>query len=59
MGHDAGIKAGSTGSGGCNVSGFNALVNALLPVARAIDNFNRTIGKYVAWLIFAAVLVSA
>jgi TRAP-type mannitol/chloroaromatic compound transport system permease small subunit len=41
------------------VSGFNALVNALLPVARAIDNFNRTIGKYVAWLIFAAVLVSA
>lgn len=41
------------------MSGFNALVNALLPVARAIDNFNRTIGKYVAWLIFAAVLVSA
>ncbi|MGN6460197.1 MAG: TRAP transporter small permease subunit [Pseudolabrys sp.] len=34
-------------------------MNALLPVARAIDSFNRTVGKYLAWLILAAVLVSA
>ncbi len=41
------------------MSGFNALVNALLPMARAIDSFNRAIGKYIAWFILAAVLVSA
>ncbi len=30
-----------------------------MPLARAIDAFNRTVGKYLSWLILAAVLVSA
>jgi len=41
------------------VGGFNAVIGSLLPLARAIDAFNRAVGKYLSWLILAAVLVSA
>jgi TRAP-type mannitol/chloroaromatic compound transport system permease small subunit len=41
------------------VGGFSALINSLLPLTRAIDSFNRWVGKYVAWLILLAVVVSA
>jgi TRAP-type mannitol/chloroaromatic compound transport system permease small subunit len=41
------------------VGGFNSLIQSLMPLARAIDAFNRTVGKYLSWLILAAVLVSA
>jgi TRAP-type mannitol/chloroaromatic compound transport system permease small subunit len=42
-----------------NGVGFSALINSLLPLTRAIDTFNRWLGKYVAWLILLAVVVSA
>jgi len=35
------------------------LLQALLPASRAIDTLNRQIGRCVAWLIFAAVVVSS
>src|SRR5215472_3944331 len=35
------------------------LLRALLPASRAIDAFNSFIGRWVSWLIFAAVVVSA
>jgi TRAP-type mannitol/chloroaromatic compound transport system permease small subunit len=35
------------------------LLRAVLPVSRAIDAFNSFIGRWVSWLIFAAVVVSA
>ena len=38
---------------------LDSFLNALLPLARAIDAMNRWIGKRIAWLILAAVLVSA
>jgi TRAP-type mannitol/chloroaromatic compound transport system permease small subunit len=38
---------------------FDALLKALLPLARAIDATTTWIGKRLAWLILAAVLVSA
>jgi TRAP-type mannitol/chloroaromatic compound transport system permease small subunit len=41
------------------VGALDSFLNALLPLARAIDAMNRWIGKRVAWLILAAVLVSA
>ncbi len=41
------------------MGGFNSLIQSLMPLARAIDAFNRTVGKYLSWLILAAVLVSA
>jgi TRAP-type mannitol/chloroaromatic compound transport system permease small subunit len=41
------------------VSTLDALLTALLPVTRAIDATTTWIGKRVAWLILAAVLVSA
>jgi len=41
------------------VGGLNALLTALLPVARAIDATTAWIGKRLAWLILAAVIVSA
>jgi len=34
------------------------LLKALLPASRAIDAFNTFIGRWVSWLIFAAVVVS-
>jgi len=34
-------------------------VNALLALSRAIDALNERVGRYVAWLILAAVLISA
>lgn len=41
------------------VSGFDALLKQLLPVTRVIDAVNTWLGKHIAWLIIAAVLVSA
>jgi TRAP-type mannitol/chloroaromatic compound transport system permease small subunit len=37
----------------------DSVLKSLLPVSRAIDAINTWIGKHVAWLILAAVLVSA
>jgi TRAP-type mannitol/chloroaromatic compound transport system permease small subunit len=37
----------------------DSVLKSLLPLSRAIDAINTWIGKYVAWLILAAVLVSA
>jgi TRAP-type mannitol/chloroaromatic compound transport system permease small subunit len=41
------------------VGALDKILEVLLPLARAIDAANRWIGKRVAWLILAAVLVSA
>jgi TRAP-type mannitol/chloroaromatic compound transport system permease small subunit len=41
------------------VSALDALVKALLPLSRAIDAINTWLGKRLAWLILAAVIVSA
>ena len=41
------------------MSGLDALLTALLPVTRAIDAATTWLGKRIAWLILAAVLVSA
>jgi TRAP-type mannitol/chloroaromatic compound transport system permease small subunit len=37
----------------------DAVVQALLPASRAIDALNTRIGKWLSWLVLAAVLVSA
>jgi TRAP-type mannitol/chloroaromatic compound transport system permease small subunit len=37
----------------------NGVLQALLPVSRSIDALNTRIGKWVSWLVIAAVLVSA
>ncbi len=41
------------------MSALDALVKALLPISRGIDAVNTWLGKYLAWLILAAVIVSA
>jgi len=41
------------------VSGLDAVLKTLLPVTRVIDAINTWIGKRLAWLILAAVVVSA
>jgi len=41
------------------VGALDACLKALLPVTSAIDAINRWIGRHVAWLILAAVVVSA
>jgi len=41
------------------VGGLNGILKALLPAARLIDSANTWIGKRLAWLILAAVIVSA
>jgi TRAP-type mannitol/chloroaromatic compound transport system permease small subunit len=41
------------------VGALDKVLDVLLPLARAIDTTNRWIGKRIAWLILAAVLVSA
>ena len=38
---------------------LDAALKQLLPLARAIDSINRLIGRYVAWAILIAVLVSS
>src|SRR5262249_29525557 len=50
-------QAGSEGSG--QVGALDALLKALLPVTRVIDAVNTWLGKRLAWLILAAVIVSA
>jgi TRAP-type mannitol/chloroaromatic compound transport system permease small subunit len=41
------------------VGALDALLKALLPVTRVIDTINTWLGKHLAWLILAAVIVSA
>jgi TRAP-type mannitol/chloroaromatic compound transport system permease small subunit len=41
------------------VSALDALLKTLLPATRVADSFNTWIGKRIAWLLVAAVLVSA
>jgi TRAP-type mannitol/chloroaromatic compound transport system permease small subunit len=41
------------------VGALDAVLKALLPLTRLIDRMNTFIGKYVAWLVIAAVVVSA
>jgi len=41
------------------VSALDAVLKALLPVTRVIDAITTWIGKYLAWLILAAVVVSS
>src|SRR4249919_1449172 len=41
------------------VGALDALLKALLPLTRVIDAFNTWLGKRLAWLILAAVIVSA
>ena len=38
---------------------MDGFLRALLPASRAIDAFNSRIGKWLSWLVLAAVLVSA
>jgi len=38
---------------------MNGVIEALLPASRAIDALNQRIGKWLSWLVLAAVLVSA
>jgi TRAP-type mannitol/chloroaromatic compound transport system permease small subunit len=40
------------------VAGFDSFLSALLPLSRGIDALSRWIGRHVAWLILAAVVVS-
>jgi TRAP-type mannitol/chloroaromatic compound transport system permease small subunit len=42
-----------------HVGALDAFLKAFLPVSRAIDAFNAWLGKRLAWLILAAVVVSA
>jgi TRAP-type mannitol/chloroaromatic compound transport system permease small subunit len=53
-----GLRCGS-GRGERQVNALDSLLKALLPATRVIDAINVWIGKRVAWLIIAAVLVSA
>ena len=41
------------------MGGLDALLKALLPITRVIDAFTTWLGKRLAWLILAAVIVSA
>jgi TRAP-type mannitol/chloroaromatic compound transport system permease small subunit len=41
------------------VGALDKLLNALLPLTRAVDRLTTWIGKHIAWLILAAVIVSA
>jgi TRAP-type mannitol/chloroaromatic compound transport system permease small subunit len=41
------------------VGAFDSFLSALLPLSRAIDSMNRWIGRHIAWLILAAVIVSS
>ena len=51
--------AGATGLEGMQLGAVDAVLKALLPAARAVDAATTWIGKRLAWLILAAVLVSA
>jgi TRAP-type mannitol/chloroaromatic compound transport system permease small subunit len=63
VGHKKAIKTSSPAKvdreRGNSVGGLDALIKSLLPATRAIDSMNRWLGKNLAWLILAAVLVSA
>lgn len=41
------------------MSGLDAVLKSMLPLTRLIDAINTWIGKYLSWLVIAAVLVSA
>jgi TRAP-type mannitol/chloroaromatic compound transport system permease small subunit len=51
--------AGVTGVEGMQLGALDAVLKALLPAARAVDAATTWTGKRLAWLILAAVLVSA
>src|ERR1700686_4162397 len=44
---------------GNGVGGLDVFLKALLPATRAIDPMTRWLGRHIAWLILAAVMVSA
>ena len=46
-------------SGSARTGALDALLKTLLPAARVVDAINTWIGKHLAWLILAAVAVSA
>ena len=48
-----------TAEGSARMRAFDALLKSLLPISAAIDATDRWIGKRLAWLIMAAVVVSA
>src|SRR5690242_18749184 len=52
----AGTPARQRGS--LQVGAFDSFLSALLPLSRAIDTMTRWIGRHIAWLILAAVIVS-
>jgi TRAP-type mannitol/chloroaromatic compound transport system permease small subunit len=52
-------SAGLPAEGRNHVSALDAVVTAFLPVSRTIDAINTWLGKRLAWLILAAVIVSA
>jgi TRAP-type mannitol/chloroaromatic compound transport system permease small subunit len=54
----AGVQP-SQAKGSKRLSGLDAILKALLPATRAVDCANAWIGKRLAWLILAAVIVSA
>jgi TRAP-type mannitol/chloroaromatic compound transport system permease small subunit len=53
--------AATTGApeGDLQVGAFDSFLNALLRISRGIDAMNRWIGRHLAWLILAAVVVSS
>jgi TRAP-type mannitol/chloroaromatic compound transport system permease small subunit len=62
LGRHAGVTTTTTrpaAEGRPHVSALDALLKALLPATRVVDAATTWIGKRVAWLIIAAVLVSA
>jgi len=61
-GHKAKIKPGRRNRprrGECVLGALDAVLKALLPITRVIDGVNTWLGKRLAWLILAAVIVSA
>jgi TRAP-type mannitol/chloroaromatic compound transport system permease small subunit len=64
VGHKARIKIrppafSGRAEGKWHVGALDALLKTLLPVTRLVDAINRWLGKRLAWLILAAVVVSA
>jgi TRAP-type mannitol/chloroaromatic compound transport system permease small subunit len=59
VGHKNKRSRAGPAEGSIQVSALDAFLKAFLPVSRFIDTMNTWIGKRLAWLIIAAVLVSA
>jgi TRAP-type mannitol/chloroaromatic compound transport system permease small subunit len=56
---NGGGRDSGTPEGELQVGAFDSFLSALLPLSRAIDATTRWIGRHVAWLILAAVIVSS